>query len=398
MASTQWHGDGRAGATLLPDPHDCRVTLMAFVPFVVDGWVPPAHPGPVPDVPAPGDLRLWPYAEPLRARLRDRLPHRAARLGVGDGGALVDIWSFGIGHTTFVDVHTPGPATGWDELREDVARERSRESLLARAASITTGITAARVGEPLWAQRMLLVETPPGTGVDTMERIGRTLSPDGEPLEGTAGPAGASIRLGVEACVVTQRSETSTWDALARVIAAQTAIWAAVLDVDFQLAAMLDRDPRKLSLHELEERSTHLLTVYERVQRFRAEIEMIPLHLTGLDQEIWNRVNDVWRLNEQLSSLDTSLAVCEHVHTHTATSLTTRQGRFLNGVVLAVTMLSLATFGLTVWDFTQKNFDAFHWVSMVVVVASVVVSVVLFQRVWSRATGRHLRRRSHPDP
>ncbi|MGD9991297.1 hypothetical protein [Pseudonocardia sp.] len=232
-----------------------------------------------------------------------------------------------------------------------------------------------------------------------MDGIARVLSPDGEPLPDTAGPGVAAARLGVEACVVTHRSVTATWDALVRVIAAQTAIWAAVLDFDFQLATMLDRNPRKLSLHELEERSTDLLTLYERVQRFRAEIEMIPLHLTGRDQTIWNRVNDVWRLNDQLSSLDTGLGVCEHVHAHTTTSLTTRQGRFLNGVVLAVTMLSLATFGLTAWDFTQKNFDAFHWVSLVVVAASLVVSVVLFLRVWTRATGRvppWTRRRAGP--
>ncbi|RTL69636.1 MAG: hypothetical protein EKK42_05860 [Pseudonocardiaceae bacterium] len=211
MASTDQHGDRRTRASLLPAPRDCRITLMAFVPFVVDDWVPLENPQPVPDLAPLADLRLWPYSESLRTRLRGRLPHRAARIGApGDGTGLVDIWSFGIGHATFVDVHRPDAGTDWDGLRDEVARVQSRESFLVRAAPLAKGITASRVGEPLWAQRMLLVEAPPGTDADAMERIGRLLSPDGQALVGTAEPGSASVRLGVEACVVTHRSVTDT--------------------------------------------------------------------------------------------------------------------------------------------------------------------------------------------
>jgi hypothetical protein len=377
---------------------------MTFVPFVVKGWTPPEHTHPSSEFPALQDLHMWPYSESLKSQLRERLPHRAARIEIAGsdmrdpgelppGLALVDIWSFGIGHATFVDTvdtHEPAVAVDWDRLRDDIAKVWTRDRFLNRTTPLANALTAKRVDPPLWAQQMLLVEAPPSADLDAMEEVARRLSPDGEALAGTAEPGSASVWLGVKACVVAQRSVTATRDALARVLAAQTAIWAAALDFDFQLLTMLDQNPRKLSLHELEQRSMELLDLYEHVQRFRAEIEMIPLHLAGGDKEIWDRVNGVWRLNDQLSSLDTSLNACEHVYAHSATSLTTRQGRFLNGVVLAVTMLSLATFLLTAWDFTQKAFDAFDWISLAVVVASLVLSVVLFHRVWTSATGRRL--------
>lgn len=58
--------------------------------------------------------------------------------------------------------------------------------------------------------------------------------------------------------------------------------------------------------------------------------------------------------------------------------MTTRQARFLNNVVLAVTMLSLATFLVTAWDFTHKRFDPFSLVSEAVALVSLIFSGLLF--------------------
>jgi hypothetical protein len=415
MASTEQRDGDRRGAPpdggAAPAPADCRITLLTFVPYVLRDPAPAEHAHPVPAVlPALDDLRLWDYSGPLADRLRERLPHRVVRVEVPDGRApaagapprrpaVVDAWSFGVGLATFVDDRPVATAATWEDVRDDLLGRSAKEDALARTTPVAQALPATDDG-PLWAQQMLVVEAPETAVAASLEEVARRLCPDGEQLAPATGPGGAALRLGAEACAVTRGPGVEVRDALARVVATQTAIWAAALDFDFQLLDMLDKDPRKLSLHELEARSVDLLTLFERVQRFRAEIEMIPLHLAGGDKAAWDAVNGVWRLNDQLSSLDTSLNACEHVYAHSATSLTTRQGRFLNGVVLAVTMLSLATFGLTAWDFTQKQFDAFDWISLLVVVSSLVLSVVLFHQVWTRATGRRLVlvRRDGPDP
>jgi hypothetical protein len=135
-----------------------------------------------------------------------------------------------------------------------------------------------------------------------------------------------------------------------------------------------------------------LLDVFERVQRFRSEIDVIPLHLAAQDKMVWTRVNEEWPLGDQLSSLDTKLNAVDYVYTHLANVLTARRARALNNVVLAITGFSLAAFGVTAWEFVQKRFDPFDLVSLLVLLGALVLSALV---IWAGSSRSN--RRVHPS-
>lgn len=95
-----------------------------------------------------------------------------------------------------------------------------------------------------------------------------------------------------------------------------------------------------------------------------------------------------WSLADQMASLDAKLAAVQHVYANLADVMNTRQARFLNNVVLAITTLSLATFILTVWELVQKRLDPFDGLSLMFAAAAVVASVVVFGGVWWRSRSR----------
>ena len=282
----------------------------------------------------------------------------------------------------------------WEELRRGITGVVTKQAFLARAEQLIAAAVRASnagpvviggqdAGPPLWTQEIIVVEAGRHVDVDSLDDVARRLTADGQRLRAETEAGGASLRLGIEACVVSNPDAVELRDALARVVATQTAVWAAAIDFDRLLGTLLrQEDARRLSLQHLVDRSMDLLAVFERVQRFRAEIEIIPLHLAARDKEVWTCVNAEWTLSDQLSSLDTKLNAVEHVYEHVANAMHARRGRFLNNVVLAITMLSLATFWLTVWEFTQKRFDPFDWISAVVALVAVVLSGILFSAVW----------------
>ena len=412
-------------------PDACQITLVTFVPFLTGGWIeeptpkdgagphssigrnlriagdPPVDPA---FLPLLEDLRLWAYSDTLNAQLRVRLPHRVTRtsrachdlsplpeLRAGewqDAVSLLDIWNFGVGLATFVNRIAVTDIATWEELRRGITGVVTKQAFLARAEQLIAAAVRASnagpvviggqdAGPPLWTQEIIVVEAGRHVDVDSLDDVARRLTADGQRLRAETEAGGASLRLGIEACVVSNPDAVELRDALARVVATQTAVWAAAIDFDRLLGTLLrQEDARRLSLQHLEDRSMDLLAVFERVQRFRAEIEIIPLHLAARDKEVWTCVNAEWSLSDQLSSLDTKLNAVEHVYEHAANAMHARRGRFLNNVVLAITMLSLATFWLTVWEFTQKRFDPFDWISAVVALVAVVLSGILFSAVW----------------
>jgi hypothetical protein len=146
--------------------------------------------------------------------------------------------------------------------------------------------------------------------------------------------------------------------------------------------------------------SLKLLDVFEEVQRFRADTEMVPLHLAAPDRELWGCMSDEWGLGQQLASLDVKLSAVEHVYEHLTNTMMAKQSEFLNKVVLAITMLSLATFCLAVWEFTRKDFTRFDWGSALVVIVALVVAAGLYYVVgWysGRSIGQVLRGRRPTD-
>lgn len=385
------------GPTEVPEPlpQRCTLTTVTFVPFLV----PDVGPGAAAEVelsaavaPWLADLHLWRYSDALTAQLCERLPRRVSRSLLTPGPAplrpgaapaheeycLLDLWNVGIGLLTLVRV---GPAPpSWQQLRAGLDDEVAEREFLTWAAGVArTGGPA--VVAPLWAQVVLVVEVEDSSTFDSRDALAEILTAGGGRLLDGSGTRAAALRLGIEACAVTETGVTGTAAALVRVVAAQTAIWAAAINLDHQLRSLLQprpNDTASLSLHELEVRSLELLEMFERVQRFRADVEIVPIHLGVLDKSLWQAVNTEWTLVDQLTSLDMKLGAVEHVYGHLMNAMTANRARVLNTVVLAVTMLSLASFILAGWDFARESFDPLTSLGMLVAGLAVIVSVGLF--------------------
>lgn len=310
MASATARDDTGAASRPRPlRPPECAITVVTFIPFLR----PPRPRGeqPVDDPIAPmlDDLALWGYSDGLTADLRVHLPHRAAREVCGPASvpsvsclgkwcpapAVLDVWSIDVGMVTLVDRLDVADGVGWGRLRAELTSRAAKQDALVRAAQLGAGPVdgdrhggpGVGRGAPLWAQQMIIVEPVRTVAEKQLDAIGRVLTDDGPRLKVRPGMANASLRLGVEACAVANPGHTQLRDALARVVAVQTAIWAVAIDMDRLLKARLrDREAHGLGLRMIEERSVALLGDFERVQRFRSDIDVIEIHLAAPDKPV----------------------------------------------------------------------------------------------------------------
>jgi hypothetical protein len=409
-------------------PCHCAVSVVFFVPFLtgVHADEPPTdrtdslheQPRNDPSRDLLGDLRLWGYSDAVNDELRGSLPHRLTRTAAPveqmprlpesswcvwrPEACSIDVWNVGAGLVTMTYRLCATDEATWAQIRASVTPRPAKEQVLAGAAGIVLSATAgtspsvrtasphfSAAGTPLWVQEMFVVRSRAPHTPEELDAVANDLTDGGEKLEPHGDGAPEVLRLGVEACAVSASSAAALTHSLGRVLAAQTAIWAAAIDMDRLLEGLLRTggvEARTLALDALEVRSIELLDVYERTQQFRASIEVVPLHLGTPDKAVWTCVNRVWELGQQLTSIDMKLTAVEHVYTHLVTTMSAKLARTLNFVVLGVTSLSLATFLLTLWDFTQKRFDPFDWVSGLVALASSVIAAVLFYAAWNASS------------
>lgn len=309
---------------------------------------------------------------------------------------LLDIWNFGVGLVTFIRYVDVAEQETWEGLRRSLTSLDTKRAYMKRAADAVSTMTSATgpppngagnfdldgAGEPLWAQQLLIVEARHHAEFKSLDAAACTLTSNGELLKEPKRSYDTSLRVGIEVCIAHNPEALPLRGSVARVVAAQTAVWAAAIELDRLLDNLLQRDGSELrrisSLGELEDRSLKLLDMFEYVQRFRNNVEAIPIHLGIPEKTVWMCINKEWLIDKQLLSLDKDLNAVEHVYGHLINIMTTRQARFLNNVVLAVTMLSLATFLVTAWDFTHKRFDPFSLVSEAVALVSLIFSGLRF--------------------
>jgi hypothetical protein len=336
------------------------------------------------------ELRLWDYSPSLKAELREILPHRLTTLSVPPDAApklpAVDgcVWraetcrlerwdidGIGLGAVRYVLV--AGRGVTWRQVGDSVLAGEVQQQLFAEIEKLflTRPPLAATECTPLWVQAMFVVRPVDRRPLDQLHEIADALTHGGERLRWNDEEPDEVLWVGDMVCAVSRDGTLELTEALGRVIAAQTATWAAAIDLERQLSGILkggSSEADTLPLNQLEERGFEVLGEYDRVQRFRAGVDSVSVHLALPDREVWERVDDVWPLKSQLGLLDLKIKAAEHVYGHMATTLATRQARFLNGVVLGVTCLSLATFLLTVWQFTRTRFDRFDVISLGVAV------------------------------
>jgi hypothetical protein len=422
-----------------PAPAEFEINLVAFVPFLARDVTPEVvQVGPA-DEAGKGavlafakmleDLKLWGYSDDVTKRLRTTLPHRVrtwtlptTTVGLRTERAeciwheesrRLELWDIGVGLVTLVYRMEHDPTVTWRQIRSSIASVDNKQTILDRAAESAEPLIAGRGGvaepdrpappfdraTPLWVQEVFVVQAKDRTTLRVLDRVAGELAEHSSRLEVQEVTEEYSLRLGVEACIVGNPGAHAVSDALSRVVAAQTAVWTAALEFDFVLAGLLDTggsEARTLALDEVQGKSPKLLAVFEEVQRFRSDIEIIPLHLAAPDRELWEWLNKEWALDKQLAALDGKLSAVEHVYTHLINTMMAKESQFLNKVVLAITMLSFATFWLTVWEFTRKAFVPFNWSSAMVVLGALVSAASLFYFVgwWSgRLMGPRLRDR-----
>lgn len=429
-------------------PSEFRVQLFTFMPFVAftpfttvadisqrlnsqvaDGQ---STNSPIPNVwtpvgdghgPSPGageDLRFWDYSDSLIEELTSQLPHRQwwQEISVEDaphprsvnGGewlsdvCTAQIWNTGIGHLTTAYTLSSSGSTSWNDVRDSVVGiDTKRELLIQGDATVAIALASTFDDGPLpppalakpgvresgvqWVQHLFVLESPTVITPELLDIVAVAVSDGGAHLRCAADTGHAEVRLGIEACIATNPHVTDLRDALIRVIATQTSVWAAAIELDRVLLRQLSHVTVRghtLPLSDLEKRAIASLQLFERVQRFRASVSTISVHLATIDKDVWGRVNEEWRLGDQLDSLETKLNALEHVQRNLIDTLSTRQGRILNQVVLLITLLTFSSFLLTSWDFSHKRFDPFSWEGLVVASVSAVWVLVLFGYVRRR--------------
>ncbi|WP_448624733.1 hypothetical protein [Geodermatophilus sp. URMC 64] len=412
-------------------PRDCAVSVVVFVPLLREDR--PADSPPVrterqepalddathaQDGPTPGlqpfrglldHLRLWGYSEHVNETLREFLPHRLSSddlapgllpaLPLGRGrwepvGGTVETWTAEVGMVALIYRLVDCGQVTWAEIRDSVMGTSEKSGLLSATERLFAEGCPAAAGAPwtsLWVQAYFVVQADRGSDGAALDTVACELSERGDCLQPRGDWPQDAVRLGTAACTVSTATEPELADAVGRVLATQSAAWAAAIDMDRNLGGLLSRggqEARRCSLDALEARSTELLVEFEQVQQFRAGVEMLPLHLGAPDRAVWEWVSTVWGLGQQLMAMDTKLTAIEHVYGHLTTAMSARQARFLNRVVLGVTCLSLATFVLTVWDFTQKSFDPFQWLSALVTLVAAALAWIFFGWAWRTSTRR----------
>lgn len=367
------------------------------------------------------DLRLWDYSDSLIVDLVQHLPHREWQLELDPADAPlpqfvralgrweaercnVEVWNTGIGNLTTVYTLAASQGCSWSDVRDSVAGVDAKRELLIQGdgavkKALGAGFSAGAGSHPRlavagrresgiqWVQHLVIAQALDAVDAHSLSLVADAATGGGVHLRCGVDKGQAAARLGIEACVATNPQTTDLSDSLTRVIATQTTVWAAAIDLDQKLLGELKQATTRgvrLPLSDLEGRAMASMQVFERVQRFRASVSTIGAHLGTLDKNVWQAVNEEWRLSEQLDSLDAKMDAVEHVHRYLIDTLTTRQGRTLNQVVLLITLLSLASFLPAMWDFTHKTFDALSWLSLAVVGISMTASLALFGYVKRR--------------
>ncbi len=130
-----------------------------------------------------------------------------------------------------------------------------------------------------------------------------------------------------------------------------------------------------------------MLRVYESVRRFRADADVMPLHLDVRDRELWTAIDREWPLGDQLSALDTRLAAVEHVYRHLTDARAAEFARRINGIVLAITFVSFAAFMLAAYEFLRTPVEPISWphsVAVLVVVIAITIGVYFAFQRWAR--------------
>ncbi len=423
------------------EPRDCDVLVVAMIPFLTGRW----HDSSTAPLLAEGrrvelpdalddatstraaayaleqvlsDVKLWGYSDKVKQQIRRNLPHRTHRVEPPTaalpalppvGGAnwigsmfTVDFWDVGVG-LAMLAYQLSAAETSWTEVRQSIASDGTKAVLLDGTTRAVTAMTGeddtsalfgnethfAAPGSALWVQELLVVEVGERVSGDCLDEIARFLTRDGGRLEPRTKSADEVMWLGVEACWVRNPDAPDTAGALARVLSTQTAVWAAVMELDHLLSVRLRAAGSEsgTTLQQLDERQHELLRVYESVRRFRADADVMPLHLDVRDRELWTAIDREWPLGDQLSALDTRLAAVEHVYRHLTDARAAEFARRINGIVLAITFVSFAAFMLAAYEFLRTPVEPISWphsVAVLVVVIAITIGVYFAFQRWAR--------------
>ncbi len=319
----------------------------------------------------------------------------------------IEFWNIGVGLATLVYQLDASPGTTWTDVRGGIASDDVKRRLLTGTSKVVETLPAqddtsgwfgtethlAGPGVALWVQELLVVETKSQVADDSLDLIARLLTQDGASLEPRTNAAAVAMRLGVEASCVRTADASDTVAAFARVLASQTALWAAVMELDHLLTLRLRSadDDAEATLHQLAERELELLRVDEWARRFRADVDVTPLHLDVLDKELWKSIDREWPLRDQLTALDTRLRAVERVYQHLTNSRSAKVAKRISGIGLAIAFVSFAAFMLSAYEFLRTPLEPIEWphtVAALALVVTITLGLYVAFHIWAAGAWR----------
>ncbi|MEU1589161.1 hypothetical protein [Micromonospora sp. NPDC005710] len=195
----------------------------------------------------------------------------------------------------------------------------------------------------LWANATFAVRVERDCDAARRRAIAEELTPDGVDCTPDGARDGV-LRVGSHTTAVVSDFEARPAQLLSRLTGVHHVCWAAALRYDAVLSAELSRiDPGRanISMSALEEQAERILTGYHRIRLFRLGYSSVEAHLDAAGGTVWNALEQQWKFQLVLTTLDERLDFVRTLHQQLVGRLQDRRSRLLNELVLAFTFLNI---------------------------------------------------------
>jgi hypothetical protein len=263
----------------------------------------------------------------------------------------VSVWNVGSALAVLTYDVPREPATGEAWLRESVSAVKGLESSIQRLMTVLTGWTRATFGA-LWVTPFYICAAGSGAGYLERHEIASLIAVNGTDVIMEEYPETA-VRLARFSCIVTDDTSNPAVPLTLGLLSTHHVCWSAALILD----ATLNRELESVGLEDrlvpeaLERQATRVLNAYLRVRKFRLGYGSVEAHLDTAAARLWKGVEEAWRFERVLQSVDERLDFVSTLHGQLQARLQDGRARLLNEIVLIFTFFNLFSIAIAALTF-----------------------------------------------
>jgi hypothetical protein len=238
-------------------------------------------------------------------------------------------------------------------LKESVSAVKSLDSAIQQLMTALTGWTQATFGA-FWVTPFYICTVGPDAGSRERHEISVKIAVNGTDVVMEEYPD-TTARFARFSCIVTPDTNGPAVPLTLRLLAVHHVCWSAALILD----STLNRELHSVSLMDrvapeaLERQATRVLEKYLRVRRFRLGYGSVEAHLDHAAARLWKGIEEAWRFECVLHSVDERLDFVRTLHGQLQARLQDGRARLLNEVVLIFTFFNLFSFSIAALTFAE---------------------------------------------